>query len=212
MLWRPGLVAAVLVSALAACASRGARPIAPGAASGAGTYAVIVCRERCDPARPEQALARGHLVLEDEPYPLSALPQAVRSYLERYVSVLTAMDAGDAPNACFVLTRAAGGRTYAGITKVGVTRWLPDSVATLQVPLFHSPDAGYLATLTIRGNELRGSGESWGSGTGDPPFPNDSIVGRRVGPPDRGLCIRAMEGEAAAQRSAAPVPARSQPR
>ena len=139
-------------------------------------------------------------MLEDEPYPLSALPQAVRSYLGRYVSVLTAMDAGDAPNACFALTRAAGGRTYAGITKVGVTRWAPDTTATLQVPLFHSPDAGYLATLTIRGGELRGAGESWGSGTGDPTFPNDSILGHRVGPPDRGLCIRAAEADAASQR------------
>jgi hypothetical protein len=146
---------------------------------------------------------RGHLVLEDEPYPYSELPRAMRAYLERYVPVLTAMDAGDTPNACFAFTRRTGARTYAGIAAVGVTRWSRDTIG-IEIPLFHSPDAGYVATLALLGGELRGSGESWGGGTGDEPFPEDSIHGRRVGPPDRGLCIRAAVAAAAAASARRP--------
>lgn len=82
---------------------------------------------------------------------------------------------------------------------MSVTRWETDGSGTITLPLYHSPDAGYIATLSVRGSELHGRGESWGSGTGDGPIPPDSIVGRRIGPPDRGICIREAEARAAAR-------------
>jgi hypothetical protein len=144
-------------------------------------------------------MVRGHLILEAERYPFSDVPEPARSYLERHEFILVVIDAGRAPIACFVLDKSRGARTYGGITRVGVTKWVPDTVATVRLPLFHSPDAGYVATLSIRGRELAGRGRSWGHGTGDGPIPPDSIIGRRIGPPDRSLCIRAAEAEAEEQ-------------
>lgn len=198
---RTRFVSAVFACAAGACVQRGAGPATPEPTLIAGTYAVTVCREQCDPTLPEQALVEGHIVLEDRSFSYIELPRTVRTYLERYVPVLTALDAGDSPNACFALTKRPGARTYAGIASAGVTRWAHHSTAAIEIPLFHSPDAGYDASVTIQGAQLRGTGVSWGSGTGDEPIPTDSILGRRIGSPDRSLCIRAAEAAAARQRS-----------
>jgi len=158
---------------------------------------VTVCRGRCDPSRPDEALARGHLVLEAAPYPLAELPERARTYIERHEFILAVIDAKRSPNACFVMENTRRAKTYAGAAPVGVTKWTADS-AGITLPLFHSPDAGYIATVSIRGGELRGRGRSWGTGTGDGPIPPDSIIGRRIGPPDRAICIREAEARAAA--------------
>jgi hypothetical protein len=152
----------------------------------AGTYEVMVCRDRCDASRPEEALARGHLVLEAARYDFSDVPEPARSYIQRHEFILAVIDAERSPNACFVIENTRRAATYAGAAPVGVTKWEADSTGATTLPLFHSPDAGYIATVSIRGRELRGRGRSWGSGTGDGPIPSDSIIGRRIGPPDRG--------------------------
>lgn len=164
-----------------------------------GTYEVLICREWCDMGHPEDAMVRGHLVLESTPYPFSDVPEPAHSYLQRREPYLVIADAQNAPNACFVLDKTRGARTYGGITPVGVTRWVPDSTATVRLPLYHSPDAGYIAVLSIRGGELRGRGRSWGVGTGDGPLPQDSIIGRRIGPPNRNLCVEAAQARARAE-------------
>lgn len=160
---------------------------------------MLLCRERCDPKRVDLALARGHLVLESAPYSFSDIPEPAHSYLRRREPYLVIADAQNAPNACFILEKKREARTYGGITPVAVTRWMPDSTATLRLPLYHSPDAGYIAVLSIRGGELRGRGRSWGVGTGDGPLPQDSILGRRIGPPNRNLCIDAAQARARAE-------------
>lgn len=148
--------------------------------------------------RPEDAMVRGHLVLESAPYSFSDVPEPAQSYLKRHEPYLVLMDSRSAPNACFVLDQVKTARTYGGITPVAVTRWVPDSTATVRLPLYHSPDAGYIAVLSIRGGELRGRGRSWGVGTGDGPLPQDSILGRRIGPPNRSLCVDAAQARARA--------------
>jgi len=188
---------------LAGCASSRALPVQPAPDGVAGTYDLQICRGPCDPRRPETEIVRGTLVLESERYPLSALPAGAVSYLERMDFELTVIDTERAPNGCFVLARTGEARTYAGTTTVGVTRWEADSVGILRLPLFHSPDAGYVARIAVEGREVRGRGRSWGVGDARVDFPMDSIYGRRVGPPDRRICIRAAEAaaEAMARRS-----------
>ena len=162
-----------------------------------GTYEIMMCRGDCD-----AALVRGHLVLEAHPYPLDSVPQSALSYFRRYEPYLLIGDAENTPNACFVLDLARGARTYAGISPVGLSRWtIADAHGQLAVPLYHSSDAGYLARITIRAGQLRGHGRSWGGHGEAAAFPIDSIVGRRVGPPDRSLCLRAAEAESTELRN-----------
>jgi hypothetical protein len=163
-----------------------------------GTYSIEICRGPCGGAAADSVLARGHLVLEAE-YPLSEVPQPARGYLEDDIYMRVRDDSILDPNACFVFTRVRESGGYAGLARVGVTRAELHGGDTLAVDLFHSPDAGYYAILQIKRGELRGRGHSWGFGiTGGEPV--DSIRARRIGPPDRSLCIRAAEVEAEALR------------
>jgi len=66
------------------------------------------------------------------------------------------------------------------------------------VALYQSPDAMYYAILRPGGEELRGRGHSYGHGAAAVSGPQDSVLARRIGPPDRSICIRAAEAEAAA--------------
>ncbi len=181
---------------LAACSPLALKPVQ---STVSGTYEVTFCRERCDASHPEEALARGYLVLEAASYAFSDLPERARVYIERHEFILAVIDAKRSPNACFVIENMRRAPTYAGAAPVGVTKWVVDS-AGITLPLFHSPDAGYIATVSIRGRKLNGRGRSWGFGTGDGPIPSDSIIGRRIGSPDREICIREAEARDAARR------------
>ena len=192
----PGVM---LATALSGYALYGQTTSGPPAGAVAGTYDVLICRGPCDLRRPEQAMAHGHLVLEAAPYPFAEVPEPAQSYLRDREPYLVIADARSAPNACFVLRKEPLARTYGGITPVAMTRWAADTAAMIRLPLYHSPDAGYITTLTFRGSEIHGRGRSWGFGTGDGPIPGDTIVGRRIGPPDRARCILAAEAEAAAR-------------
>ena len=160
-----------------------------------GTYEITICRDAC---QDEQVLVRGHLVLESRPYPLDSVPEPARSYFRRYEPYLLMPDLESDPNACFVLRRNAGARTYAGISRVGLTRWtLGESGKLMGMPVYNSPDAGYVTSFSIRAGELRGQGSSWGGDGEGETLPHDSIIGRRIGPADRALCLRAVEAELA---------------
>ncbi|HEX8431944.1 MAG TPA: hypothetical protein VF625_11670, partial [Longimicrobium sp.] len=63
------------------------------------------------------------------------------------------------------------------------------------IPLFQTPDAGYVATFSARRGEIRGSGVGWYGREQLMEFPADSLYGRRIGPPDRTICIRAAQAE-----------------
>lgn len=188
---------------MVACAMIGACTLpgtaAPGPAEWPGTYEVTVCTQSCDPAVGGTVLARGHLVLESSAYDPQSVPETARTYFERHSIYLLHSVARGAPNACFVLERseAAANRTYAGIQPVALTRWTrSDSSGTMRVPLFRSPDAGYVAEVMIQGAALTGTGKSWGSESSDLEGTGDIISGRRIGPPDRDLCLRAAAARA----------------
>lgn len=164
-----------------------------------GTYQIMICQGTCG---ADNVLVRGRLVLETDPYSLDSVPELARIYFRRYEPYLLISDAERAPNACFHLELTRRSRTYAGISPVGLTRWsVAEDSDSLEIPLYHSPDAGYFVRITIRARQLRGHGRSWGGHGEAAAFPIDSIVGRRVGPPDRSLCFRAAEAEAAELRN-----------
>jgi hypothetical protein len=165
----------------------------------AGTYEIEICRDSCVGEDAPHLLTRGCLVLDDTVYDWDRFPRAMREYLEKYESVLTVIRTQREPNACFVLGSSEDPDTYAGMSPVGVTKWLPNEENSLSVALFHSHDAGYVARLTLGGQGLRGRGRSWGAGDWHQEVPADVLHGRRIGAPDWGICIRAAEAQAAAR-------------
>ena len=53
-----------------------------------------------------------------------------------------------------------------------------------------SPDASYRVTARRSTmDELRGRGESWGTGMAEVQWPADTFVARRIGPPDARVCF-----------------------
>jgi hypothetical protein len=164
----------------------------------AGTYEIEICRGECAATGSSDVLSRGYLVLADSVYAWAQIPEAAQAYYEAHDFVLTVIRAGRAPNACFVLDRGQTDETYAGITPVGVTVWRPiEDSGNLEVSLFHSPDAGYVATIAVAGGRLHGRGRSWGAGDWHVDLPDNGIQGRRIGPPEWDRCFVAAEARAA---------------
>lgn len=157
----------------------------------AGTYDVMMCRGSCE-GEAAQVLARGRMVIESQPYSVEDMPSPARDYFKKYPDRLLNVDAEGAPNLCFAMRKMAPG-TLAASGRVAVTRWTRGSGDTLLVRLYHSPDAGYDARFSLRAGMIAGTGESWGPWDESENSPPDVIAGRRIGPVDRGLCIRAAE-------------------
>lgn len=158
-----------------------------------GTYAIEICRGPCHGRAADSVLSRGHLVIEAAAYPLSELPPVARRYLERDKLMLMVKDSVPAPNACFVLTQGHRAYRYG----VSLTRAEPAGGDSMRVDLHRSPHSGYFVMLRAAAGGLGG----WGRGWSYPPVDAgslDSVRARRIGGPDRALCIRAAEIEAAA--------------
>lgn len=193
-----GLVGCVFT---AGCALGREARIPASAASLAGTYRIEICSGPCTGGPGDSVVARGHLVVERRAYPVSSLPPRARALAEREVFLRVRVpDEVVDPNACFAFERrprqAGEIDSFAEALGVGFTlaALRRDS---LLVGLYHSPDAGYYAVLGRAGDELRGRAHYWGVGDAADESPDDGVGARRIGPPDRGLCIRAAEAEAA---------------
>ncbi|MFL5382543.1 MAG: hypothetical protein ACJ8GN_08545 [Longimicrobiaceae bacterium] len=132
-------------------------------------------------------------------YSASDLPPQAQQYFRDWVALLLGAVANGRPNTCFVINRIhSGEESYAGFQKVGLTLLEPHRGDSVRVALYQSPDAFYYAILQPAGEELRGRGQSHGYGDAAVSGPQDSVYARRIGPPDRSICIRAAEEEATA--------------
>jgi len=159
-----------------------------------GTYEVEICPDRC--RRGWRRSIRGRVVLEDSAYRVTELPREARRYAIEATRLLLIM--ADGPNACFVFDRGSGTPSYVGRQPAGFTRWSAvEPAGTLRVDLFATDDGEYTARLALAGDRLTGEGWSLVTNPFDDLVPSDVIRGRRVGPPDRGLCIYAAERAAA---------------
>jgi len=184
----------VLVTACAVL--RPARPPTVDA-SLSGTYRIEICRGPCSGRPGDSVVARGHLVVERRGYSVSSLPARARALAEREVFLRVRVpDEVVDPNACFAFERrphqAGEIDSFAEALEVGFTlaALRRDS---LLVGLYHSPDAGYYTVLGRAGDELWGRAHYWGSGDAADESPDEGVIARRIGPPDRGICIRAAE-------------------
>ena len=158
--------------------------IPPVAARGqvAGTYAVAVCKGApCVPDDTVHAVAWGQVVLFNEPINLVALSDSARRLLaDIYLHAPT--------NGCTIMRSAPHVQTYLALTS-GM-RWESIAGAPDRITLLHrSPDARYDALLRVTVNGLNGTGRSWGAGAAKVDWPADTIVARRIGPPDLNACI-----------------------
>jgi hypothetical protein len=168
-----------------------------------GTYEVSFCAQDCGSGQAAPAVVSGIMVLEELPLPRTSMSDSAWAYYQQYTAILYFADAQETPTACFAFVRRdprAG--TYAGLEETGLSRWTvdPDS-AEVRIVLYHSPDASYVARLTPAPDGFRGRGNSSGGGVPRGSIPDDSIRGRRIGPPDPSICSRAAESAAAELRA-----------
>jgi hypothetical protein len=203
-----GLIGALgLAAAGVACAERPAsvRPAAPLA----GTYELFVCKGRCPPGDSARAVAVGRLVLQDSAIPLAPVdsrdpvgpgdPREPRPDSADLHLQLGRWRARGTPNGCYVFDRRPErAQTYAGIRRVGVVSWrVRERDSAIKFSLYGSPDAGHDVTLARPDGSgvLRGTGHSSGAGVTAVDWPDDSVVARRVGPPDVEPCFAAAAAE-----------------
>jgi len=130
-------------------------------------------------------------VLSNRVFALASIPEPARSYFEEFERELLVLYAENRPNACFVLQQGPHANTYAGVSRVGLTRWSPRPNGALGFPMFQTFDAGYSTRVRVTGRDLVGRGESWGPGATMDSIPPDSIFARRIGPPNLDVCVRA---------------------
>jgi len=172
-----------------------------GARSVAGTYAITICKDACRASDPSTVVARGYLVLEAGEFSLAGMPDAAERYFRDDGTINRGDQDGDPPNACVVLEQT-GTRTLTGLQPVGVTCWRRVEGDTLMVKIARAADAGYNAWLTLGRRGLTGRG--WAHGEAASERKDEVIEGRRIGPPDRSRCVRAVLSRAALLRSPSP--------
>jgi hypothetical protein len=145
----------------------------------AGTYELILCKGACSFAERRNVFATAFIVLFDGVMPLKDVDRIDPTYLYDPRQI----------NACYVVKRKTDAPSYADAGGIGVSTWQRDGHA-IHLLLFHSPDAGYSVEVKRQGTLLAGSGTSSGVGMGAPPpgYDPDTIVGRRLGPPDVSVC------------------------
>jgi hypothetical protein len=179
------VLAAVLAGAGCAAAQATPRSGLP-----SGTYEFRICRGTCDPA-VDSALAAGTIVIMDRSFSNGALPEPARSYLRFYEEALLVGYAEEEPNACFVVRRRDPGTWLS--SPVALTRWNPSlrQPGSFFIALFQSPDAGYWLRLRVEGQDIKGTGYSFGPERNSPRDPHDTVELRHVGPPDLGICTTA---------------------
>jgi len=136
-------------------------------------------------------IASGTVVLSPETFTLTSIPEPARSHFAGVERGLLVIYAENQPNACFVITKGVHKDTYAGNSRVALTRWSPRPNGALGFPMFQTADAGYSTRVRVTGHDLVGRGESWGPGATMDSIPPDSIYAQRIGPPDLDVCVRA---------------------
>jgi hypothetical protein len=181
----------LMFAALIAGAGCAVAQAVPEAGLRAGTYEFRICHSTCDPA-VDSAFAAGTIVIMDHAFSADSLPEPARSYLRFYEEDLLVGVAEEEPNACFVVRRRGLG-TWVGSSPVALTRWhqSPRVLGAFLLPLFQTADAGYWLRLRAQSQVINGIGYSFGPERDSPQPPNDTVVLRRVGPPDLGICTAA---------------------
>jgi hypothetical protein len=96
------------------------------------------------------------------------------------------------PRACWRITEGAAAMNSAPSTTATSTDWSAIGADSVAVQLWFDTDAGSMLRFRLVGDSLRGVILSSGymSGPGGWRAVRDSVVGRRVGGPELGRCLR----------------------
>ena len=176
---------------LAACRAADERPAeaAMPVRTPYATYELRLCRVTCGPEWPANTIRSGWVVLDSAPIALGPFPDSVRQWLE--YSAMSISDGRErTPNGCY-LVRADRPevKTYAGLLIGGLTWGEPSAGGdSVRFSLYGSPDAGYHVAAAFTSGGFEGAGHSWGGGAAEVDYPDDLVLGRRLGPPDPSRC------------------------
>lgn len=179
---RNALVAALLSASFSLMAVESPPTAVAGQPAVDGTYEIWICHGLCASADSTNVELKGHLVLFATPMDRKTALRLDHTYYPARPR--------EEPNACYELSwqRRDHLSSYAGISPYGVTAWYVWR-GDINVTLYHSPDAGYDATLQPTPGGLAGTGQSWGAGVAAPTKPDQQvIVARRTGDADMTLC------------------------
>lgn len=139
----------------------------------AGTYDILICTGACSFDRQENAAVKGRLVLFAD--------KLGKADLQRFDENRFSNHFDEPINGCFTLETVRKTSIYAGAEKIGVTSWSRQG-GEYRFSLFHSPDAGYEASVARTTTGLSGSGASWGAGAAAPEHPGkETVIARRTG-------------------------------
>ena len=168
----------------------------PDTARLAGTYEVALCKAGpCSLDDTTRTLSRGFLVLfaGEMPRVTGAAGAALTGWYLR-----------SPPNGCLSMTVPPPRSETFAAGGVRSTFWdMNPGGDSVRFSLYRSPDAGHEVIAGIRNGELTGGGRSWGVGVVNVRYPRDTIVGRRIGPPDIEPCLNPYRGR---RPAAAPPP------
>ena len=182
------------ISLLAACRAPDVRPVETALPTRTpyGTYDLRLCRVRCGPEWPENTIRSGWVVLDSAPIALSVFSDSVQSWLENSYMFMSDGREGGA-NGCYLLrAERPEVETYAGLRTGGLTRWQPTASGdSVSFSLYRSPDAGHEVAIVLTPGGFEGAGHSWGAGVAEVNYPDDLVLGRRLGPPDPRRCSEA---------------------
>ena len=151
----------------------------------AGTYLISACKDK-NKYSLRDTVANGiiaRLVLATEVMKLDSLPLPARRELES--SYIWLAREGP-PNAC---NRSPGsGEDY----EVGLSHWTSAAPSRALVALDRSPDSGWDLDITVHGDSVEGTARSWSVSSPGRHDTTYRLTGRRLGPPNISLCVRAV--------------------
>jgi hypothetical protein len=189
---RISAVGAVAVVALAACDRQTTTAaIAATPASIAGTYSLQMCRGVCRARNDSNTLAVGRLVLFDTPVDSARLaaflaPLQPESH-RRFLYLVDDRDRA-APNACFVFDSVRQRPLSYGTIRRGGFMRASNVNERLVFPLYHSADAFFEAAVRVREDGYVGSGRSAGVELAKVGYPDETLIGWRIGAADSTVC------------------------
>jgi hypothetical protein len=128
---------------------------------------------------------------------LETLSDVGKRYMERDAADLLLMltEFDREANACFGLEAHSDGGASLGVTPAAVSGW-NQADGGISILLWVSPDAGYEVKLLADGINWKGRGYAWYSEERYHATAQ-TVTLTRIGPPDVGRCVRAIEQEAA---------------
>ena len=137
----------------------------------AGTYRLTACTAPCAGSDTATVVARGTLILDSAGPPRHSFSR--RTY------------AG-----CFLLERRRDHPSYLALFPQGYTSWDQPTPDSIIFDTYRSPDAGHVVRATRTDSGFVGVGHSCGAGVAAIEVPDETVIGRRIGPPDATRCPR----------------------